>query len=134
MDVLSSRILLRPSDLDRSRRFYRDVLGLAVYREFGPPDDPGVVFFLGPGLLEVSGHAAGPAGRSVMIWIQVRDVRAEHARLAAVGVPVIREPATEPWGLIEMWIEDPDGLRIVLVEVPADHPLRRDPRSVSPPR
>ena len=24
MDVLSSRILLRPSDLDRSRRFYRD--------------------------------------------------------------------------------------------------------------
>ena len=41
MDVLSSRILLRPSDLDRSRRFYRDVLGLAIYREFGPADDPG---------------------------------------------------------------------------------------------
>jgi len=134
VDVLSSRILLRPSHLDRSRRFYRDVLGLAVYREFGPPDDPGVVFFLGPGLLEVSGHAAGPAGRSVMIWIQVRDVRAEHARLAVAGVPVIREPATESWGLIEMWIEDPDGVRIVLVEVPADHPLRRDPRSASPPR
>jgi len=63
VDVLSSRILLRPSELDRSRRFYRDVLGLAVYREFGPPDDPRVVFFLGPGLLEVSGHGAGPPGR-----------------------------------------------------------------------
>ena len=37
MDVLTGRILLRPSDLDRSRRFYRDVLGLAIYREFGPP-------------------------------------------------------------------------------------------------
>ena len=49
MDVLSSRILLRPSDLGRSRRFYRDVLGLALYREFGPPEDPGTVFFLGPG-------------------------------------------------------------------------------------
>ena len=83
MDVLSSRILVRPSELDRSRRFYRDVLGLAIYREFGPPDDPGVVFFLGHGLLEVSGHAAGPAGHSVMIWIQVRDVHAEDARLAA---------------------------------------------------
>ena len=101
MDVLSSRVLLRPGDLDRSRRFYRDVLGLAVYREFGPPDDPGVVFFLGSGFLEVSGHPAGPAGRSVMIWIQVRDVRGEHARLATAGVPIIREPATEPWGLIE---------------------------------
>jgi catechol 2,3-dioxygenase-like lactoylglutathione lyase family enzyme len=134
VDVLNSRILLRPGDLDRSRRFYRDVLGLAVYREFGPSDDPGVVFFLGSGFLEVSGHAAGPAGRSVMIWIQVRDVRSEHARLAAAGVPVVREPAAEPWGLIEMWIEDPDGIRIVLVEVPADHPLRRDPRSASAPR
>jgi predicted enzyme related to lactoylglutathione lyase len=134
MDVLSSRILLRPSDLDLSLRFYRDVVGLAIYREFGRPEDPGVVFFLGQGLLEVSGHAAGPAGRSVMIWIQVRDVRAERARLAAAGVPIIREPITEPWGLIEMWIEDPDGIRIALVEVPADHPLRRDPRSPSSPQ
>src|ERR1700747_3107367 len=103
MEVLSSRILVRPSDLGCSRRFYRDVLGLAVYREFGPPEDPGVVFFLGPGLLEVSGQAADPPGRSVMIWIQVRDVRAEHDRLAAAGVPIIKEPAVEPWGLTEMW-------------------------------
>jgi predicted enzyme related to lactoylglutathione lyase len=128
VEVLSSRILLRPSDLDRSRRFYRDVLGLAIYREFGPAEDPGVVFFLGQGLLEVSGRAAGSPGRSVMIWIQVRDVHAEHARLAAAGVTVVREPVTEPWGLVEMWIEDPDGIRIVLVEVPGGHPLRRDPR------
>jgi len=134
VDVLSSRILLRPGDLDRSRRFYRDVLGLAVYRECGPPDDPGVVFFLGSGFLEVSGHAAGPAGRLVMIWIQVQDVRAGHARLAAAEVPIIGEHATEPRGLTEMWIEDPDGIRIVLVEVPADHPVRRDPRSASAPR
>ena len=129
MEVLSSRILLRPADPDRSRRFYRDALGLAVYREFGPPADPGVVFFLGQGLLEVSGRAARPAGGPVMIWLQVRDVHAEHDRLAAAGVRILREPAEEPWGLTEMWIEDPDGIRIVLVEVPADHPLRRDPRS-----
>ena len=134
MDVLSSRILLRPSDLDRSRRFYRDVLGLAIYREIGPPDDPGMVFFLGQGLLEVSGRAAGPPGHAVMIWIQVRDVRAEHARLAAAGVPVIRAPVTEPWGLTEMWIQDPDGIRIVLVEVPPGHPLRRDTRPAAPPK
>jgi catechol 2,3-dioxygenase-like lactoylglutathione lyase family enzyme len=130
MEVLSSRILLRPAELDRSRRFYRDVLGLAVYREFGPPDDPGLVFFLGPGLLEVSGPPGGrPERGPVMIWLQVRDVRAEHERLASAGVQVLREPKEEPWGLVEMWIEDPDGVRIVLVEVPADHPLRRDQRS-----
>jgi hypothetical protein len=109
------------------------MLGLAIYREFGPADDPGVVFFLGPGLLEVSGHRPGPAGQSVMIWIQVRDVHAGHARLAAAGVPIIGGPVTEPWGLTEMWISDPDGIQIVLAGVPADHPLRRDPRPASPP-
>lgn len=129
MEVLSSRVLLRPADLDRSRRFYRDVLGLAVYREFGPPDSPGVVFFLGPGFLEVSGHGPGGAGPCPMIWLQVRDVRAEHDRLAAAGARVVREPREEPWGLVEMWIEDPDGVKIVIVEVPEGHPLRRDPRS-----
>jgi catechol 2,3-dioxygenase-like lactoylglutathione lyase family enzyme len=65
-----------------------------------------------------------------MIWLQVRDIDAEHERLAAGGVRILCKPVTEPWGLAEMWIEDPDGVRIVLVEVPADHPLRRDPRSL----
>ncbi|WP_131737472.1 VOC family protein [Actinomadura roseirufa] len=131
MEVLSSRVLLRPRDPERSRRFYRDVLGLAVYREFGPPDAPGVVFFLGSGFLEVSGHGAGDSGASPMLWLQVRDVRAEHERLAAAGATIVREPREEPWGLIEMWIEDPEGVRIAVVEVPAAHPLRRDPRPAS---
>src|SRR3954447_408479 len=109
MEVLSSRILLRPTDLERSRRFYRDVLGLAVYREFGPRDSPGTVFFLGQGFLEVSGQSA-PADDAMRIWLQVRDVRAEHDRLLAAGVTVTREPRPEPWGLIEMWITDPDGV------------------------
>lgn len=129
MDVLSSRILVRPADLSLSRAFYGDVLGLAVYREFGPPDDPGVVYFLGTGLLEIAGHSDAPPSAAMMIWLQVRDVRAEHERLAAAGVRILREPVTEPWGLTEMWIEDPDGVRIVVVEVPANHPLRRDTRS-----
>jgi predicted enzyme related to lactoylglutathione lyase len=128
MEVLSSRVLVRPADAERSRRFYRETLGLAVYREFGPADNPGVVFFLGSGFLEVSGRSERPCAESTAIWMQVRDVRAEHERLAARGVDIVREPRQEPWGLIEMWIADPDGLRIVLVEVPADHPLRRDQR------
>ena len=51
-----------------------------------------------------------------------------NARLEAAGVEVVRPPQTEPWGLTEMWIADPDGVDIVLVEVPDDHPLRRDQR------
>ncbi|MEO3800567.1 VOC family protein [Nonomuraea sp. B1E8] len=126
MEVLSSRILLRPNDLDRSRRFYAETLGLAVYREFGPPDHPGVVFFLGQGFLELSG--SGGTGAGAALWLQVRDVAAEEQRLRRAGVTVLREARTEPWGLIETWIADPDGHRIVLVQVPPGHPLRRDPR------
>jgi predicted enzyme related to lactoylglutathione lyase len=127
MDVLSSRILLRPTQPELARAFYRDLLGLAVFREFGPPEHRGIVFFLGNGLLEVSGQSSDPP-RGVALWLQVRDVAAERDRLAAAGVPIVRQPQQEPWGLVEMWIEDPDGVPIVLVEVPEDHPLRRDQR------
>ena len=125
--MLSSRILLRPVDPARSQAFYRDVLGLAVYREFGPPEQPGVVFFVGNGLLEVSGPGDEPP-RGVALWVQVRDVATEVQRLCDAGTTVLRGPRTEPWGLVEAWIADPEGVRIVLVQVPADHPLRRDQR------
>jgi hypothetical protein len=94
VEVLSSRILLRPVDLDRSRRLYRDALGLAACRELGPVGDPAVVFFLGQGLPEASGHAPGPPGTPAMTWLQVRDVRGEHDRLAEVpvGHPLRRDP------------------------------------------
>jgi catechol 2,3-dioxygenase-like lactoylglutathione lyase family enzyme len=131
MDVLSSRVLLRPTDAGRSRRFYRDVLGLAVYREFGDPADPSLVFFLGGGYLEVSSAAEPAAPGNLSLWMQVRDLRAEHRRLADLDVTVLRPPLIEPWGLREMWISDPDGVRIVLVEVPEDHPIRRDSRGLS---
>jgi catechol 2,3-dioxygenase-like lactoylglutathione lyase family enzyme len=127
VDVLSSRILLRPSVPERSRAFYRDTLGLAVHREFGPPEHRGIVFFAGNGLLEVSGQS-DESPRGIALWLQVRDVSLERAALAAAGVPIVREPQQEPWGLVEMWIADPDGVPIVLVEVPEDHPLRRDQR------
>jgi predicted enzyme related to lactoylglutathione lyase len=125
VEVLASRVLLRPRDPERSRAFYRDVLGLEVYREF----PGGVVFFLGGGFLELSGRADGPASEAVALWLQVRDVDAALAEVAASGAHVLREPRLEPWGLREAWLTDPDGTRIVLVEVPPEHPLRRDTRS-----
>src|SRR6266498_1355715 len=124
MEFLSSRVIIRPQDPERSLTFYRDTLGLAVYREF----PGGTVFFLGNGLLELSGEGATGTGQDVVLWLQVRDMTKAAAELADKGVPITREARTEPWGLTEMWIADPDGLRIVLVEVPADHPIRRDPR------
>ncbi|MFF9784119.1 hypothetical protein YWIDRAFT_07765 [Streptomyces sp. SceaMP-e96] len=125
--VLSSRVLLRPADPERSRAFYGKALGLEIYREFGMGPERGTVYFLGGGFLEVSGHAAGPATGTLQLWLQVADAAEAHQELLAHGVEVLREPVQEPWGLIEMWIADPDGHRIVLTQVPADHPLRYRP-------
>jgi uncharacterized glyoxalase superfamily protein PhnB len=85
-----------------------------------------VVLFLGGGFLELTGpRAGGQAGPRVALWLQVHDVDAEHARLAAAGVTVLVPPETMPWGLRECWIADRDGTRLCLVEVPEDHPIRR---------
>ncbi|MFH9550399.1 VOC family protein [Streptomyces sp. NBC_00377] len=125
--VLSSRTLLRPTDPERSRAFYGEQLGLGVYREFGTGPERGVVYFLGGGFLEVSGRSRTTPEPAVRLWLQVADVAAAHDELRAKGVTVVRPPVREPWGLLEMWIADPDGTPIVLVEVPADHPIRYRP-------
>lgn len=124
MEVLSSRILLKPRDPERSKKFYADQLGLAIYREF----PGGTVFFLGGGFLEIVGQGSGEPSSDVVLWLQVRDLPDTVAELVERGVPITREPRQEPWGLHEAWIADPDGTRIVLVEVPAEHPLRVDTR------
>ncbi|MER6438095.1 MULTISPECIES: VOC family protein [unclassified Streptomyces] len=125
--VLSSRTLLRPADPERSRAFYGGQLGLAVHREFGTGPERGTVYFLGGGFLEVSGRSDAPPSPALRLWLQVADATAAHEELAAAGVEVLRPPVKEPWGLVEMWIADPDGTEIVLVEIPADHPLRYRP-------
>lgn len=125
--VLSSRTLLRPTDPARSRAFYGERLGLPVYREFGTGPERGTVYFLGGGFLEVSGRSDTPPSPAVSLWLQVPDMAAAHEELLAREVDIVRPPVREPWGLIEMWIADPDGTRIVLVEIPSDHPLRYRP-------
>ena len=142
MDVLTSRTIIHPAHLERSLTFYGEILNLPVAREFGHGQGRGVVFFAGGGLIEVvaarqthptPGSGPTPADASadgpVTLWLQVRSVDAVVDELVDRGVHLARPATLEPWGLIEAWITDPDGLRIHLVEVPEDHPLRRDQRN-----
>lgn len=130
VQVLRSRVLLRPRDLDTSLRFYEDGLGLHRSREFGEAPARGVVLFLGGGteleLTESGEDAPMPAG--VRLWLQVPDLEATVRELARADIRPTTGPERMPWGLLEATIHDPDGLPLVLVEVPADHPLRIDTR------
>jgi len=130
MEILSSRFMLHPSDYDESIGFYRDVLGLHPMREFGAGASRGAVFFLGGGFLELTGGPSAPPSPSTELWLQVRDVSRLEAELRSVDVPIVESATAKPWGLIELRAKDPDGLTLIFVEVPEDHPLRRDHRSL----
>lgn len=123
MEILSSRVLLRPADYERSLSFYRDGIGLAIAREY----PGGTVFFAGQSLIELAGHG-GPSTFSGALWLQVRDVYATQEELQARGVSIAREARQEFWGLHEMHVSDPDGVTLIFVQVPGEHPLRRDHR------
>jgi catechol 2,3-dioxygenase-like lactoylglutathione lyase family enzyme len=127
MEILASRMLLRPADYQRSLSFYRDEIGLAIAREYGA----GTVFFAGQSLLELAGYgepdySGGPYPGA--LWLQVRDLEATQAELQDRGVLIAREARREPWGLHEMHVRDPDGVTLIFIEIPSGHPLRTDTR------
>lgn len=122
MEILASRVLFRPADYQRSVQFYRDRIGLAIAREYSG----GTVFYAGQSLIELAGHGEPTGGGS--LWLQVRDLYATEAELTGRGVTIARPAKQEPWGLHEMHVVDPDGAVLIFVQVPENHPLRRDSR------
>lgn len=129
MEILASRILIRPVDYEKSIGFYRDAIGLAIAREYGA----GTVFYAGQSLIELAGHGRDDDGPAVpfpgALWLQVRDVYRTQAELEGRGVTISRAAQQEPWGLHELHVTDPDQVTLIFVQVPDTHPLRRDTRS-----
>lgn len=126
MEILSGRTILRPVDYEKTLAFYRDGIGLAIAREYGA----GTVFFAGQSLLEIAAHGGSttPHAFDGALWLQVRDVESAAAELRDRGITIERDAKQESWGLIELWLRDPDGVPIVLVQIPPEHPLRCDVR------
>ncbi len=127
MEILASRVLFRPKDYARSVAFYRDGIGLAIAREYSG----GMVFYAGQSLIEIAGHGRAADDAPPFpgaLWLQVRDLASAQETLRERGIEIVREARREPWGLDEMHVTDPDGVTLIFVEVPEDHPLRRDTR------
>lgn len=129
MHVLASRVLLRPGDMDAAVDFYERRIGLVRFREWGTAPHRGIVYFLGGGYLELTetppGQARPPQPAGVRLWLQVADLMRTCQELEHRGVPITEAPGRKPWGLIEATVHDPDGLPLVIIETPLDHPLRR---------
>jgi catechol 2,3-dioxygenase-like lactoylglutathione lyase family enzyme len=104
-----SHLFVHVVALERSRRFYVDLLGLEILAE-----EPGYLRLGGRDGFEmgVEERPAGDVGATgIEIVVRVPDVDAAATRLRAAGVPVTA-PADQAWGVRHAWLHDPDGYRL----------------------
>ncbi len=110
-----SFIALQVRDLEASKTFYMDRLGLTAAAQ-SPPD--AVVFNTEPtpfGIRKplVDLNATRLLGWGVSLWIAASDADALHARFVDAGVPIVLPPADGPFGRFFAF-RDPDGYTITV--------------------
>ena len=107
--------------LAECRRFWVDRLGFAVVFEaswilvLASTGERRLVAFMAPD------HPSTPPGREsfgasgLLLTLEVDDVDAEHARLAAEGVAIRHGPVDEPWSQRRFLLRDPAGVWVDVV-------------------
>lgn len=107
---------VRVSDVDRSVKFYEDVVGLTVARRL--PSPYGDIVFLGDGetTLELMGGLSGEVGDDISIGFSTNDIDALTAELADKGVKIHSGPFSPAPGVRFLFVQDPDGLKVQFVE------------------
>jgi catechol 2,3-dioxygenase-like lactoylglutathione lyase family enzyme len=110
-------ITLFVEDLEATKRFYREVFGLPMAFE----DEDSAVFDFGNTiinllkataaleLIEPATVASQEVGSRHVFTIEVDDVDAMCAELAARGVELLNGPMDRPWGVRTASFSDPGG-------------------------
>ena len=119
--------MLRVGDLERSTRFYTDVLGMKLLRTTDRPEQKYRLAFVGYG--DESAHAVleltynygvdryDPGSGFGHVAIEVPDATAACNAVRAKGGKVTREAGPVKGGTtVIAFVEDPDGYKIELIE------------------
>lgn len=119
--------MLRVGDLQRSLRFYTEVLGMRLLRQHDYPDGKFTLAFVGYGpeseqaVIELTynygvDHYDLGAGFG-HVALEVEDATAACAQIKARGGKVVREAGPMKHGsTVIAFVEDPDGYRIELIQ------------------
>lgn len=118
--------MLRVGDLDRSLKFYTEVLGMRLLRRHDYPEGRFTLAFVGYGderentVLELTynwdTHAYDLGNGFGHIAIEVDDVYQAVEEIRAKGGKIVREPGPMKHGhTILAFVEDPDGYKIELL-------------------
>lgn len=119
--------MLRVGDLERSLRFYTDVMGMRLLRRKDYPGGAYTLAFVGYGdesdttVLELTHNwdtDAYELGTGFgHLAIGVDDIHATCAAIAAKGGRVVRAPGPKQHGTtVIAFVEDPDGYRLELIQ------------------
>lgn len=117
--------MIRVGDLDKSIKFYTEVLGLKLSRKKDYPEGEFTLVFLGtedePEILELT-HNWGIDKYDLgsgygHIAFGVKDIYAACEKIAAGGGKVVRPPGPMKHGTtVIAFVEDPDSYKIELIE------------------
>ena len=113
---------VRVKDLERSVKFYEDVVGLKVVRRL--PGPHGDIVFLGAGgetLLELMGGRSKNVDEDISIGFSTGDLDALTKELHARGVK-IHSGRFACAGVHFLFVQDPDGLKVQFVEQSGGQP------------
>src|SRR2546430_543228 len=105
-------LVLSVRDIDASRHFYGDILGLhMVFRHNDRTSFQvgSTHILLHPGRGDFEGDPPDKIGWGVAIYFTVQDVDGAIQYLRGHGVPVIQDPTDQPWGERDATVLDPDG-------------------------
>lgn len=119
--------MLRVGDLQKSLRFYTQVLGMRLLRRMEFPDGKFTLAFVGYGkeadsaVIELTynwGEDKYDLGNGFgHIALEVDDIHVAVARIRNLGGEVLREPGPMKHGTtVIAFVADPDGYRIELIE------------------
>ncbi len=115
---------LKVIDLDESISFYEDVIGLKMQRRFqaGPGTE---IAFLGEGetqveLIEVKGDHEINAGMDISWGFQVDSLESTMSLLKEKGIKIIEGPYSPNPIMTFVFIKDPNGMKIQLVEIKSE--------------
>jgi len=113
-------VTINVKDMERSLSFYQDLLGLEIKRKMNPSPDMEIIF-LGSGETQVElicNKKAGDivAGQDISLGFEVESLDKFSEVLKARNIPIHSGPFQPNPHIKFLYILDPDGVKIQLVE------------------
>ncbi len=108
------------NNMEQSKKFYGDILGLKLEKTFSPAPEHTIAFFNGDDngakIELISGDKSQYSGEIISIGFMVNKLDSMIQKLKSNNVEILRGPLTLGKDTYCVFVKDPDGIVIQLVE------------------